>query len=98
MAAPDAEDCKVQVVLDREAQEKPRSLKRSGQPGPRAQACGLMSDVFAEQLDPALRRGELAGNHVEQGRLAGSVQADDGPAPARLDCAADSRVRARSAD
>src|SRR5258708_36132275 len=98
MATLRPEHGQVEVVLDREPQEKPRSLRGSGQPGAGAKASGLMGDVSAEELDRAFRRGELAGNHVEQGRLAGSVRAEDGPSSARLDHEGDIRPRSQSAE
>src|SRR5262249_34368860 len=55
-----------------------------GHPEVEAPPAGHARDVAAEQRDGAAIRRELAGDEVEQRRLAGAVGADDEPALARI--------------
>src|SRR5712692_8696377 len=85
MPTPGPEHREVEVVLDWKSQQELRGLEGPGKSRASAQARGLVCHVPAEQLDRALRRRELAGNHVEQGCLPGSIRTEDGPPFPRLD-------------
>ena len=66
------------IVLDRQRRERPHDLEGAADAAP-ADAIGRKPvDALAGERDAAAVRCVHAGDHVEQGRLAGAVRADDG--------------------
>jgi hypothetical protein len=78
--AGDAAHSQEHVVLHRQLAEQQRGLIGAAQAlaDPVVRRPG--GDVLAEEAHPPGGGGEVAGDHVEQGGLAGAVGADDGPA------------------
>ena len=72
-----ADEREVDVVRHREAREQAGLLVRAGEPELGAHPRGQMRDVLPHHLDRARRRLEVAGDEVEEGRLAGPVRAED---------------------
>ena len=68
----------IDIVLDAERRKRPHQLE--GAPDAAARRCGRgrALDALAGKRDRALIGRDLAGDHVEQGGLAGAVGADDG--------------------
>ncbi len=89
VAVADAEDGEVDAVLDAQAEEHPRLLVRAGEPEPRALAGRRRRDVAAEELDRPGRRGQVAGDDVEERRLARAVRPEDRPPLAVCDVEVD---------
>src|SRR5439155_5889526 len=77
MAALDAEDREVDVVLDAQAEEEPGLLIGAGQAELRSLAGRQGGDVLAKQLDGARGRREVARDDVEERRLPGPVRAEN---------------------
>ena len=89
VAAADAERREIDAVLDADAEEHARLLIGARQPSLRAFPGRDRRDVLAEELDGAGRRGEVAGDDVEERGLAGAVRAEDGPTLAVSDVEVD---------
>src|SRR5205823_3909813 len=83
MTVLDAQHREVEVVLDRQAEKQPRGLKGARQSGPRSPPRRLVRHLAAEELHGALGGRELAGDEVEERRLAGPVRAENGATFAR---------------
>ena len=78
VTAAHAEHRQVEVVLDAQAEEEPRRLEGAGQAhAAPASAPGRCGHVLAEELHRARSRRELAGDEVEERRLARAVRAED---------------------
>ena len=72
------EQREVQVVLDRQAEERPRLLVGAAHAELRAGARRQRRDLVAEELDRAGGRRHVTGDDVEQRRLPGAVRAENG--------------------
>src|SRR4051794_36712334 len=70
-------ECLREVLRDGERGEDARVLERPAEAHPRPDVGGEVGDVVTAQAYPPAGRGDEAGQHVEQGRLAGAVGADD---------------------
>ena len=68
----------VQVVLDRQAEERAGLLVRAPHAELRAQPRRQRPDLLPEQLDRARPRRDVARDDVEQRGLPGAVRAEDG--------------------
>jgi hypothetical protein len=77
VARPDAEHREVEVVLHAETGEEARLLVGTPHPELRARTGRELRDLLAVELDRARARWEVAGDHVEERRLAGAVRAED---------------------
>ena len=77
------------VAQDRVHREQGDDLVGPRQPEMGPQPARSPRDVSAEQVDAAARGSELAGDEVEQRRLAGAVRADDQAPLSRLDVEVD---------
>ncbi len=69
--------CRQHVVEDRFGQEHLRHLERPAQTKLGNISRMQADHAFAEKLDPAAGRGQIAGHHVDEGGFAGPVGADD---------------------
>jgi hypothetical protein len=65
------------------------ALEAASEPPPRHLVGRKAGDVAAAQQDPAAGRRHLAGEEVDERRLAGAVRPDDGVDLARLECERD---------
>ena len=65
------------VLLHRHAPENGGLLRKVTEAHPRTLVHGLGGDLLAVQPDGALIGGDQAGDHVEAGRLAGAVRAEE---------------------
>ena len=70
-------DRETHVLHHREAGKQIGQLKRAADAGAGARRRGQARDVAAVEQDLAGARGELSGDQVEVGRLAGAVRPDD---------------------
>ena len=98
MAAPHAQRREVEVVLDREVEEKPRLLVCPREPDPRSGARRRCRHIVAEQFDRTRRDVVIAGDQVEQRRLAGAVRTQDRPALPGDDLEVDVAYRVQAAE
>ena len=73
-----------EVLTHRQAQEELGLLERAGQPPARPRPGRGIGDVLTAQVHPAGVRPQQAGEHAEEGRLAGAVRADQAGDLARL--------------
>src|SRR4051812_45135859 len=73
------------VVEHREASEKRIDLERAADAALHALRLRHAGDVLAAEEDAARARREGAGEHVDEGRLAGAVRPDQRMARARLE-------------
>src|SRR5688572_9959994 len=89
MSASCAQRSQVEVVLDRQAEEESRGLEGTCEPQLRPRAGGHGRDVASEELDGSSCGRELAGDDVEEGRLAGAVRPEEGTTLARIDVEVD---------
>ena len=78
-----AEQRQGHVAQNRVVREEGDDLLGARHAKVRAPASGQTRDVAAKQHDRAAVAGDLAGDQVEEGGLAGSVRADDQPTLAR---------------
>ena len=74
-----------QVVEHALRQENLRHLEGAAEPEAGDLAHRTASDVAAQELDPAVGRRQVAGDHVDEGGLAGAVGADHADGLALLD-------------
>ena len=81
----DADDCEVDVVLDRQPAEESRLLVRAGKTHLRAGARRLVGHVHTEDRDRPGGGREVAGYDVEERRLAGAVGTENAPPLALAD-------------
>src|SRR5205823_10664731 len=72
-----AQHGEIEVVLHREPGEEPRLLVRATHPELGARARRQLGDLLAVEFDRARARSKVAGDHVEERRLARAVRAED---------------------
>ena len=89
MPAPWAQRGQVEVVLDRQAEEESRGLERACEPELGPLAGGHGRNVASEELDASLGGRELAGDDVEERRLAGAVRPEESTTLAGMDVEVD---------
>ncbi len=80
-----AQERHLHILRHRHGDERLRHLEGAADTQPPDAARGEPGDVLPGEHDAAAVGGELPANHVEDGRLAGAVRADDGDELARLD-------------
>jgi hypothetical protein len=73
----DAADREIEVVAHREVAKQQRRLVGAPEALPDALVRRQVGDVFAEEMDPPGSGREVAGDGVEERRLAGAVGAED---------------------
>lgn len=94
---PDTERSHLHVLTHREASKRPAVLERAREAYPAALVRSPPRHVATLELDRPLVREVEAGEHVDEGRLSGSVRTDetDDLMPMQLECDVVERLHAR---